>query len=194
MDQLPYFLTGLRLAYNDIQREFWVGFFANFLATLLAAFLLYIFIEQRIKNRQAHDEKIKLLRNLVNELITNYIISQRIIENGPISLTTDKFPVARFKFIHINNFLYGRPLEGKNKFYLNLSAITANMELTNSLIDLVFLSKDANAIVENKKAAIKSAPKLLAQINNLLLELSKINKRIKFTDEVKSPNKNDFKI
>lgn len=194
MDELPYFITGLRLAYNDIQREFWVGFFSNFLATLLAALLLYIFIEQRIRNQQAQDEKIKLLRNLVNELITNYIISQRIIENSPISLTTDKFPVARFKFTHINNLLYGRPLEGKNKFYLDLSAIAANMELTNSLIDLVFLSKDKNAIVENKKAAIRSAPKLLTQINNLLLELSEINKQIKFSDEVKRPDKNDFKI
>lgn len=194
MDQLTYFITGLRLAYNEMQRELWIGFSANFLATLSAAFLLYILIEQRIRNRQAHDEKIKLLRNLVNELLTNYIISQRIIENGPVSLTTDKFPVARFKFTHINNFLYGRPLEGKNKFYLDLSALTANMELINSLIDLVFLSKDENAIVENKKAAIRSAPKLLTQINNLLVELNKINKKIKFSDEIEKPSKEEFKV
>lgn len=186
---LPF--TGLKMMYVGIQRDFWIGFSANFLGTLLAALLLYLFLERRVTSLQMHNEKIKLFKNLVAELITNYIIAERIITNLPISSTTDKFPVARFKFTHINNFLYARPIEKSGKFYLSLNSLMANMEMTNSLIDLVFLSKDAKAILENKKGVNESAPKLLAHINNLLIELDELNKKFKFVDEIEKPNKKD---
>lgn len=192
MNQLPYLISGLKLMYNEIQREFWIGFSANFLATLLAALLLYILIERRVKDFQTQNEKIKLLRNLLTELITNYVISERIIENEPKSLITDSFPIARFKFTHLNNFLYARPIEDEKKFYLTLSSLATNMEMANSLMDTIFLSSDGKAIIENKKTVIEMAPRLSTQINNLLVELGNLNKKIKFSEEIEKPSKEDL--
>lgn len=155
---------------------------ANFLGTVLGGWLLYLLLKKRIKKFENEKELKKLFTNLYGETITNYIIIERIIQNGPMAVDNDNFPIARLKTQSATNFLYTRPVSGNKLFYNRLRVVIANMEMANSLLDLIFSQHNADASRKNKITIIKTVPKTLDELNTILYDITVFNKEYKFIE------------
>src|SRR3989344_2389460 len=157
---------------------------ANLAGTILGGAILFFLFEKRVADLQEKSNTKKLLNNLLSEVMYDYIVAERILSNAETSLTTSKFPVAKFRTQGLLDFISGYPIpDDENRFYLTLKGLIGNMEAVNYLIDQVFRSQDARAVIENKKEIINKATGILAQINQVLSLMAAYNKLYNFQKE-----------
>lgn len=176
---MDYFHTVM----DFLKSDFSIQMFANAIGTVIGGFTLFFILEKRLHEIDKQSQIKRLFRNLYGELITDLVIVQRIIENKYQTLTTDVFNVARLKTRSISDFIYQRPVEDRNDFYNRLTSTVTNFEMINNLVELVFTSTTPKAVIGNKKTIISKTPKLVSDINKLLLDIAEYDKKYDFNQE-----------
>ncbi|MEK7543564.1 MAG: hypothetical protein AAB557_01715 [Patescibacteria group bacterium] len=130
-------------------------FIANIIGGFIATFLVFLFIESRLRNSINLNEKIRMINNLLGDLEFDTWLANELIEKKDEYLKSNKITYASYKTRAIEDFLYQRPIDNDDAYRNIRILLNRILEVDNELLNNI---RNGNGDAqENKKTVIKNA-------------------------------------
>ncbi len=159
-------------------------FFSNFLATILAGLILYLCLEKKVREKIEKNEMKKIFENLIDELLFNHVLAEKIIKDRKKYMETDTFTLGKYRTKGLVTFYYTKPFGDEQKFpYTKLLGLIHKLDANNNLIRLVFSSQIPRVISINKLKVLGEAEMIIAKTAELLRDSEKFRKQFKLRNK-----------
>lgn len=143
---------------HNFLSQFWnatnTNLIANIVGGLLSGFILWVFLERRIRDSASWENKIRVFKNLNGDLNYNLELAASLINSEAEYFSKNEITFDNYRTQGIEDFIYQRPFDFDDKFYKNLRKLLGCIQVDNRFLEQI---RNGPYIELNKKKVFKNA-------------------------------------
>lgn len=167
----PIFLIYIKNITNFLWNLLNENFISSLVGGFLSTFFFWIVFQRKIESLFTFNEKKRLSKRFMEEMIYNFIVANNIIKKESEYLNGDTFTFLEYEVNDIDTFVKLAPLDLSKKFYLRARVMNSALKKDNKLINIYWFTPNLtrsdrlnhkNIFINNAKINIETIKSFLS--------------------------------